>query len=546
MKFHPIILALAIVLGIQHQGIAQNQIDTTIREQRLEFFQVYKPEIEQPRKMEVQAQLPNIKPTLPAFHYVVPQQTLSYTFNSVPIRPLALGRMEKEIDFQNYIQLGLGNKRGAYVDLGLASIRDKDYEATVHVKHFSQTDKDYFVSQNQSNTEVDIGGVYHFDEHDFAAQLFYHRKGMSYMPSIFPVVNTDRYKQAYSNIGLKVSMKNTAPIIEGLSYAPELKFDTYRDKFKNFETNFDFNIPVSYQIIEGLSAHLALEGLFTSLETPIWSISNNLFSIQPSLKYSNKNVRLKAGIANVYGKRDQAYWLPDLYAQFFILNDGLKIDLGWKSSVIRNTFKELSTINPFVFSQSRIQQTKSDQVFVGFESRLGTHLSFGAQLSWRQWLDMPMFNAMEQTEYQYLVFEPQYLSKVQAANPEAFIQYDLGPNFGVKGYLSYFNYNVTEGIDRILHMPKFKTGGQIRMKFFKRLLIEGQADFWNGIYAQTLFGEEVKLKPFLDLQVRGDFTITPRWSAFVSVNNILNQTYQRWYDYDHFGINFIGGVRFKF
>lgn len=546
MKFRHISLAVALLLLAQQEGNAQNQIDTTIREQRLEFYQVYKPEIEQPRKMEVQPQLPNIRPTIPTFHYTVPQQTLSYAYNSVPIRPLALGRIKKEIDFQNYFQLGIGNKRGAYIDLGLASIRDQDYEATVHFKHFSQTDNDYFVSQNQSKTEVDIGGVYHFDEHDFAAQIFYHRKGMSYLPAMFPVINTDRYKQAYANIGLKVSMKNTAPIIEGLDYAPELKFDTYRDKFKTFETNFDFILPAAYEITNGLTAELTLEGLFTSLETPLWSASNNLFSIQPSLNYSNKNVRLKAGISNVYGKRDQAYWLPDLYAQFFILNDGLKIDLGWKSSVIRNTFKELSTVNSFVFSQSQIQQTKADQVFVGFESRLGAHLSFGAQLSWRQWLEMPMFRSMQQAEYQYLVFEPQYLSKVQAAQPEAFIQYDVGPNFGVKGYLSYFNYNVTEGVDRLLHMPKFKTGGQISMRFFKRLLIEGQADLWNGIYAETLSGEEVKLKPFVDLQVRGNFTITPRWSAFVTVNNILNQTYQRWYDYDHFGINFIGGVRFKF
>jgi len=546
MKFRSIWLGVLGLLMVQNTVSAQEQIDTTIREQRLEFFQVYKPEIEQPRKKEVEAHLPNLKPTVPVFHYTVPQQMLSYTYNSVPIRPLALGRVEKKIDFQNYAQIGLGNKTSMLFDVGLASIRDKDYEATVHLKHFSQR---YNPNQQvDAKTDFAVGGVYHFEEHDVGAKAYYNRHGLRY----YGYPQNDFYfeekdnKQAYSTIGLDVFLNNTAPTLWEINYAPEVQFKHYQDRWDHKERHFNFKAPFSYHLTEQIQLGLNLEGRFASLEVPNWSTWSNVFSITPEFKMFLKHAHFKAAVSNAYGEGGDIYWLPDLYAQFFLFNDGLKLDLGWKSDLLQNSFEELSTLNPFIFGLNQVNQSKADQVFVGFESRLASRLTFGAQLSWRQWSDMPIFFNDYEVSEEGRKFNVHYSSKVQALNPEGFIHYQAGPNFGVKGHVAYTKYNVTEGFDRMYHRPTFKVGGSALVKLFERLTLEGNVDFWNGIYGLDKYGNDEKLNAFLDLQLRGEYTFLDRWSVFLNVNNILNQPYQRWMQYDNYGINFIGGVRFKF
>lgn len=546
MKFRSIIVGVLGLLMVQNSVSAQEQIDTTIREQRLEFYQIYKPEIEQPRKREVEAHLPNLKPTSPAFHYTVPQQTLSYTYNSVPIRPLALGRVEKKIDFQNYAQIGLGNKAGVLFDVGLASIRDQDYEATVHLKHFSQR---YNPNQQvDAKTDFAVGGVYHFEEHDLAAKAYYNRHGLRYFgyPQDNFYFEKNENKQVYSTIGLDVSLKNTSPTLWEINYAPEVQFKHFQDRWSHKERHFNFKAPFSYQPTEEIQVGLNFEGRFASLETPGWSSWNNVFAITPEVKMFFKNMHFKAALSNAYGSGGKVYWLPDLYAQFFVLNDGLKIDLGWKADVLQNSFEELSTINPFIFGLNQVEQSKADQVFVGFESRFGSRLTFGAQLSWRQWSNMPIFMNNYGALSEGRKFDVLYSSKVQALNPEGFIHYQVGPNFGVKGHIAYTKYNVTEGFDRMYHMPSFKVGGSALVKLFEKLTLEGNVDFWNGIYGLDRYGNDQKLRSFLDLQLRGEYEFLDRWSVFLNVNNLLNQPYQRWAQYNSFGINFIGGVRFKF
>ena len=55
-----------------------------------------------------------------------------------------------------------------------------------------------------------------------------------------------------------------------------------------------------------------------------------------------------------------------------------------------------------------------------------------------------------------------------------------------------------------------------------------------------------KIPAFLDLGFQAEYEIIPRFSIFLQLNNILNDKYQRWYQYDNFGMNVLGGLRLKF
>ena len=50
----------------------------------------------------------------------------------------------------------------------------------------------------------------------------------------------------------------------------------------------------------------------------------------------------------------------------------------------------------------------------------------------------------------------------------------------------------------------------------------------------------------MDLQIGADYSFTNRISAFIYGNNLLNQKYQRFNNYQVRAIQVIGGVGFKF
>ena len=53
---------------------------------------------------------------------------------------------------------------------------------------------------------------------------------------------------------------------------------------------------------------------------------------------------------------------------------------------------------------------------------------------------------------------------------------------------------------------------------------------------------ERKLKGSSDISAGAEFKITNKFSAWLDLNNILNNKYQRWNNYTVYGLNVIGGV----
>ena len=53
-------------------------------------------------------------------------------------------------------------------------------------------------------------------------------------------------------------------------------------------------------------------------------------------------------------------------------------------------------------------------------------------------------------------------------------------------------------------------------------------------------------KPGSDLSAGIEFKINNTFSAWMDVNNIFNTKYQRWHNYEVYGLNLIGGVRVNF
>jgi outer membrane cobalamin receptor len=62
----------------------------------------------------------------------------------------------------------------------------------------------------------------------------------------------------------------------------------------------------------------------------------------------------------------------------------------------------------------------------------------------------------------------------------------------------------------------------------------------------TLPSTEVDMDAFVDLNLGVDYKLTDQFSVFLSLTNLLNQQYQRYYHYPVNGIQIMGGLMYKF
>ena len=57
---------------------------------------------------------------------------------------------------------------------------------------------------------------------------------------------------------------------------------------------------------------------------------------------------------------------------------------------------------------------------------------------------------------------------------------------------------------------------------------------------------DATLKGGNDLSAGIELVINKRFSAWLNLNNIFDNKYQRWLNYPVYGLNILGGVTFKF
>ncbi|MBL0146222.1 MAG: hypothetical protein IPP48_11045 [Chitinophagaceae bacterium] len=88
--------------------------------------------------------------------------------------------------------------------------------------------------------------------------------------------------------------------------------------------------------------------------------------------------------------------------------------------------------------------------------------------------------------------------------------------------------------------------GSLRWWAFKQVLLKADLyAFGGGNYldkgniAQTFKGGA-------DVSAGLEFRVNKMFSAWLDINNIANQKYQRWHNYEVYGLNVLGGVRVSF
>lgn len=538
---HIFILLLGILWA--HKLQAQSG-DTLIKSTTIEIIQSYKPEVERAPKPEFTPHLPPADTTTEYLNYTVPDQKIDYTYSALPLRPLALNVNTNEMPFANYIKLGGGNRSTLLLDAGIGSLKGRNYETNINIHHLSQKATNV-ADQKLSLTGVDATGTLHKNSRAFGVQLGVHNNTYHYYGYDHDIYNynINAVKQSFTDISAAIDMEDESTEPKSLQYHPTIRFNSFSDKFSAAETTIGIALPFTYTIDKNTKAYATADATITKFNNSITSQNNNVFKLSGGVLFAHNGLMGRLGLAPTWGQAGKFYFLPDIDLDLRLPESQFVFNIGWVGNVVQNSYKQMATLNPYMYNSYTVMQTRASEVFCGIKSNLGENISFNGMVSWWSYQNLPMFiNDTATDKKQFVVI---YGGNVNALGLQAGINYQVAELFAVRLSGQWMNY-YKKTFAQVWHTPAVRFTGAIDAHPIKKLTINAYITFTDELYALDNMDRAIKLNSILDIGAGAEYAIIDRLNVFLTANNLLNKKYQRWYGYDAFGTNILGGIRFKF
>lgn len=517
--------------------------------QSIDINSSYKPVLKNAVKINFAgSQLP-ADTTAPKLVYKIPSQNLFYAYSPISLKPLALDQdTNLYLGNRKFLKVGYGNFSTPYISGGISIGNGKKSLLNVTGNYISS--KGNIVNQDYSQLNVKAAGSYFFEKSELYGGLelnanTYHLYGYDHKVFNF---KKDSIQQQFQNVAIRAGFKNTQPNNLGINYNPNVELSLFTGKDKVNETDALIILPFDKNITENFTAKVVLKADLTDYATRNVipnniKFSNNIVQITPSLNYHDAIFKINAGVTPAWNNKKYEL-MPDIFAEVQVKDKSFALQAGWVGRLIKNSYKNLTQINPYlapVFSQLN---TKETEYYGGLKASVAKHFNLSAKAGLVKYKNLPFF--INDTATDNKSFK---ISNETSVN-----------NFRIHGDLGYINqdkFSLTAGItfngytsftsnDRAWHTMPVEIKSSLRWWAFKTVLIKSDLYFFDGSNYLAKGNKAVSMKGGTDVSAGIEVKINKNFSIWADANNILNSKYERWHNYEVYGSNFIGGILLSF
>lgn len=518
----------------------------TIPDKTVVITSAFKPSLRNAAKINFNAASPLMDTVRMSLQYTVPSQQLFFSYNPVPVKPLALD-IDSTLTFENnaFVKVGYGNFQTPYLE-GAMSIGDgKKSLIYLHALHTSSKGTQPF--QEFRRTSASVKGVFNDRlNHEWTTVLRYQRNGQflyGFQPSSL-IFSKDSLRQNFQTIGAEIDMRRKTPNSFGFTYHPKIKYNFFTLQTGVGESNIKVDAPFQKRLGRFFDLNLGFTADLTYLN-PGQSrarIENNLFYVSPSVHFKTPNLMLEVGMMPSWDNSNFTM-LPNIKGQAKLKGERLVLLAGIAGSFQKNSFQSLAQMNPFIQVPSSLLNTRIVEQYVGIKGASGQYLTYNAKLSHLHMRNMPVF---VNTGIGNRFFATPFENSVDAIRLHAEVGYTLHEKLAVHAAATYLNFiNLSNSREAFGILPFEVTSG-LKWKLFKDLHVSADMFFWDGSFYQNVNNDIFKLKPALDASLGVEFTVMPKLNVWMKMNNVLNNRYQRWHQYEVLGFNVLGGVVYSF
>ncbi len=507
---------------------------------------VFKPSLRSAAKINLTAATAPAEVSVIPLIYNVPAQNLTFSYHPVSIKPLAL-MIDTALHWKKdrYIKVGYGNYATPYAEAGVALGDGQKSAILLHGKYTSSIGN--LPYQNFAKGGIGANGVFALPNQQQLTGKIYFDNSTQYLYGFTGNNNftKEQLQQQFNAIGGNFGFETTQPNDYGIAYHPEIGFSSFFDNRQANEMNTVIKAPISKTLGKLLTFEVTGLADITHLQTPDNTINNNLFYVAPALSFKVPNVQIKAGIQPSWDN-NQFSLLPDITLQANVAENQLIVLAGWQGYFHKNSYQSLTASNPFIEQPTALFNTKFTEQYAGLKGNAGKHFAYLAKISFIQINNQPLFandTAAGKSQGFVVLNEP----KLQALRLHGEISYTNQKNFSFIAGMDYTQYTQQQVYDKPWGLLPLDVTGTLRYQLTKDFSLKSDLFLWDGSqYRDPVTLASRKLPAAIDMNAGAEFAVSKRLNIWLQFNNIFNNKYQRWNQYQVLGFNVLGGIVYSF
>ncbi|MGJ5642318.1 TonB-dependent receptor [Formosa sp. S-31] len=507
--------------------------------------------------------------------YEILSVPVASTFTPTKGKAATIEREKSTPFFDNYAKLGFGSFKSLLAEVYVTKEIKRTGSLGAYLSHMSSRKglEDKILDDGNASTQFNLDYIKRYRDLTWSIKggLNYKDQNWYGVPNNFnnaTVAKRIDQEQAYYDVFFGGDVSFDYTYIKSGS----LEVRRFLDGIDSNEYNITFDgtvdLPIMDQEISTDVTMNFLSGMMSNAyssgeKTPEYK--NILFGVSPSYKFRRDDLTLDIGLSIYYllGMKDTPsdfYALPNVTGSYSIVEDVLVAYGGLKGDVIQNTYRDLVGQNPFVSPTLDIKPTELGyNAFLGVLGKFTNTISYNVKASYLSESDKPLF--------QNNAYQSNYNGNDAFRYGNSFgVVYDDVRTFKFKGELTvdanrnlkmglraeYFNYN-TKNEAEAWNLPDIKASVfgdyQSDQKWFagaNLFYVGGRKDLQTVTANSNTTSETIKLKGYIDLNLNAGYNVNERLAAFVRLNNIANQNYERFNHYNVQGFQALAGATYKF
>jgi hypothetical protein len=524
------------------------------RSKTIDVTSTFKPVLREASKINFNAAPPGTDTTKPRLNYNIPIQNMVFAYQPAELKPVALSMDSLTAwQYSNYIKVGVGNVHVPYIKAGFSFGDNRNTFFNLFASHFSSKGSTEF--QKNSQTTVGAAATYKTPKnHEWNGSIGFSSDNYylyGFRPESLPFTKDD-LKQRFQTIEGKVNFRNVEVTEFGLSYNPSVRVSSFSDnhELKGSETNSVLDLPLEKTFGEKFAFKLGATADLTNYRRDIGgdkiTDQNNLYYVSTAVILKTPNLYLHGGIRPSWDDRN-FHMLPNIMADITTSDQRFTVQVGWIGYYEKGSYQRFASINPWL-SQPDSPDLKSTRViegYLGLKGSLGDHFSYSAKIGVNRYHNIPLFvNDYSKTGGNQFIIR--YEPRLDALQIHSELGYHIGEQFSAKVGLNLRSFTGLEREAKAWHMIPMELNASLRWQLMKDLWFFSELWAWDGGRYLGEDESDYKLKGAFDLSSGAEFRITKNFNLWLQFNNILNNKYQRWNQYQVYGFNLLGGITYSF
>jgi len=508
-----------------------------------------------------------------------PQKSVKYTIFSIPVAStftpakgtsVRLDKLKKEKLFQNYASLGYGNYGTILGNLYLNHRLGRGERIGGYIEHHSsQGGIDGLQFEDGfSNSSAQINYVKSLKAFVWNTDAAFQRQAVNWYGLPFETTLALDPKQVYSTIELGSDVQFTKGVLRSGDIHLRRFSDAYDSQEYHLtgETNFQFDVldsPINSSIkMDYLKGSFAKN--YNGLDTQ--NYGNIQISVAPSYQYVQDDLTVLVGFKAYYlmdseQNKNDFYIYPNVEASYAVVNSIVVAYAGIKGDLYQNTYYDFAQINPFVSPTLDIRPSSTPyKVFVGTKGKLSQSIGYDVKGSFAREQNKALFrthsiqNFSAPNNYNQGNSFGVVYDDVDVINISGALEIDMGQKLNVRLKGDLYKYT-SDAEPTAWNLPEFEASLFLDYQLSDKLSMAANLFYWGsrqdttnfeGLFIPEPITPNVTLDAFLDANFQVSYEITNQFGAFVKVNNIANNSYNRWNHYPVQGFQILGGVSYKF